>query len=289
MSDISKAFVNVWKSFRNVIRQFAQSNKNFVIIILLIVFGLIYKIAIADEKAIWVLAILNAFLCIVNYSKNKNLTETTLTLMIGLFTIFTVTWCNEFILIFISSILFFTILSFIISSVQISSKLESIITVAAGYWQNPNDFKTRYGILNEIAKKPTRNHQLSLEERALIVKEMIFDKQPLEAINDAKEIIEGFITILGFPIEEAIINYRMLNNVYIIQNAKPFRFSDMEMLFNFILIAPFGPKSYFDILKSAKKDLVENRISIEKLLQEIRNQSIKYRDIDIIISNIILA
>jgi len=289
MNEIIKSLANVWKSFRNVIRQFAQSNTNFVIIIIVGLFALIYKIAITNSKAIWVLAIINAFLCLINYAKTKNITETTLTLIIGLFTIFTVSWCNEFILIFVVSILFFTILSFIVSSIQISSIIESIITIASGYWQENMGYKEKYKILHELAQRPTKHHQLSLEERAIVVKEMIFDKVHIEKMDDAKEIIEGFKTVLGFEIDEAIANYRLLYNIYMVQKNRAFCFSDMEIIFNYILLSPFGPRVFFDILSSIKDKLLEKDEKIEDMLRNILTLADQYRDKDFIISKIKLA
>ena len=121
MNNIFKSFVNVNIAFKNVMQHFAQKNTNFVIIVIVGIFALIYKIIVSTDKVVWILAILNAFLCLINYAKNKNLTEATMTLIIGLFTIFTVEWNNEFILIFTVSILFYIILSFIVSSIQLAA------------------------------------------------------------------------------------------------------------------------------------------------------------------------
>ena len=282
MNDITKSFVNVWIAFKNVIRHFAQNNRNFVVIIISGLFWIIYNITIASNKVIWILALLNAFLCLVNYSKNKNLTEATMTLIIGLFTIFTVTWNNEFILIFTVSILFYVILSFMVSSIQIASKVESIITIAAGYFQSNNDFKTKYNILHSLAKQPTRHHQLSIEERSTIVKEMIFDNIPLEKINLAKELIEGFKIVLGFEINEAIDNYRLLNNFYLVINNKYLDMNDMEYIYNYILKAPLGPREYFDIIKTIKEDIIEKKIKFLEVLMCINEYASLFRDKDIV-------
>lgn len=287
MNETYKSLKSLMKSFNDVIRAFAQSNRNFVVIIILGIFYVIYQAAISDNSVIWVLATLNAFLCLINYAKTKNLTETLLTLMIGLFTIFTVSWTNTFILVFVISILVFTVFSFILSSVQIASKIESIITPAASYLQNGMEFKDKYRILYKEANSPTKNHQLGIVERASVVKELVLAKIPIEYFTSAKEIIEGFITVLGFNLEDSIEKYKLLNRIFLLQKDRYFNFNDIERLFSYILSSSLTPSEYFEVLESVKKKLLEKVEVWERIVQDITNLSISIKDKDLIIEHLL--
>ena len=287
MNETYKSLKSLVKSFNDVIRTFAQSNRNFVVIIIFAIFYVIYQAANSDNSVIWVLATLNAFLCLINYAKTKNLTETLLTLMIGLFTIFTVSWTNTFILVFVISILVFTIFSFILSSVQIASKIESIITPAASYLQNGMEYKDKYRILYKEANSPTKNHQLGIVERALVVKELVLAKIPIEHFTSAKEIIEGFITVLGFDLDDSIEKYKLLNRIFLLQKDRCFNFNDIERLFSYILSSSLTPREYFEVLESVKKKLLEKAEVWERIVQDITNLSISIKDKDLIIEQLL--
>ncbi len=283
MNNIFKSFVNVNIAFKNVMQHFAQKNTNFVIFVIVGIFALIYKIILSTDKVVWILAILNALLCLINYAKNKNLTEATMTLIIGLFTIFTVEWNNEFIIIFTVSILFYIILSFIVSSIQLAGNIESIISVAAGYWQYNGDHKTKYKILHDCASKPTKHQQLSIEERSLIVKELIFENIGLDRIDEAKEIIEGFKTVLGFTISEALPKYKLLSDIFNVQKQRSFRMNDMELFFNYVLDASCNPSEYFEIIENLKYYVLVQKKDWFIFLTTIAELVNSYRDKEIVI------
>jgi hypothetical protein len=282
MSNIVSLFKNTGIAFKNLAKDIADKNKLFVIVILLLLFGLVYLAIVSSSLTIWILAIFSVFLCLASYFKSKSLTDAALTLTVGLFTVFTVQWTNEYALVVLISILILLLISFMGSSISLHAKIESIITVAAGYLQNGRDHKQNYDLLYGLSRIQTKHQQIGIEDRALIIKELIFIKVPTIELRSCIEVIEGFKTVLGFNIDDAIKYFCLMTNIFMIQKNRCFNIDDMELLFTIILICPLSPGDFFIVINNTKDKLIKKEMEYEKYISKLSILSKEYRDKDII-------
>lgn len=268
MSDksIHKNLYEVLRAFSNVV---ADLFRKFPFFFFIIIGSIFLVIQIVLKSSFWVIAILCllvTLLSLVIYSKNDNFGETSLTFILGLFTVFSIGWEPEKAYLFSFFFLGFITFVFLISSIKIAAKKESILTQAASYY-NMNNFKHFYKELCKIADPSTQYGQLPIIKRAEVVRYFSFRKIPLNDIRALLEMTEQLSTISSI---DYLKSAELLHTLYVTLN-----YSDQLWKYNILLFLnnlsslPCSPSEFFRIFDLTKKHMILKKIQQDEYLELI--------------------
>lgn len=264
---MGKAIGNSLKDFvialRNVSARLFLSHPIFVILFFGFIWLMLYYFSQSDTKMTFALCVLISFVSIIIYSQTKNYGETLLTFMLGVVTVFTIQWTTYSSILFISFYIGFNTVIFMLSSISISSKMETELTAAASFIDLKNH-KSIYKILQVVANTGTEFNNIGPLNRAKAVKFMAFMKMQPGEMTDGLKNIEYIKVIYQLEIERACEIFRILYFITQRTNASinVTIFLD-EIVWRRI---PLTPTEFFNIIGRTKGTIIRENLSVQNYL-----------------------
>jgi hypothetical protein len=268
------------KGFINVLVQVLRKHPViFLFFMTLIAFGLI-MFTMSEQKMKFILSILISFVSILIYSKNNNYAETLLSFMLGVLTIFTITWDSYTSRLFIGFYISINIIIFFITSIKLASKVETELTVAASFI-NLKEHKTTYEKLNQISKMNTKYNMLGVMERAKAIKLLAYMKISINEMPEAIRNIELINVVFQLELKESCDFFNTLYFIHKRSNANLSITKLLDLIVDKRL--PLMPEELLTILNRTKKEIIKEKFSIIKYLDLIDESALKGEDIEGII------
>ncbi len=232
------------------------------------VFGVYFVIRIVSDHPALSTGILGALvlmIALIIYVKSKTFADTALAFILGLFTVFTVSWDHEKVLLFGGLFCAFMLFVFLISSIRIAAEKESVLTQAASYY-DVDQHKQVYKRLENIVDTSSHGTQLDVKQRADIVRLFCFRKVLLDEMAEYLRLTNIVFTITDVTPEdcaEFVISVKRLAS-----NEPGF---DMTMsIINTLLELPFKPSESLSLLRRIGHVIPRREFSIQELLDEVK-------------------
>lgn len=216
------------------------------------------------------------------YISTKSFAETTLSFILGILTIYSIDWETANFTLFIILYLAYIVIVFYISAIRLSAKQESILSQAACKLDIDNH-KEVYKRIKEISQKPSRHNQLSILDKSEVIRYLSFRQVIIgeyeEAIN-VIELIKGVCQIELIPCCE--IYYGFYSYCYNKRPTPPNISKEVEKMFDKVTTLTISYSDFFDVFLQTKRVLVEDKLSFDKYLLEIKLLALKgYSGLDI--------
>lgn len=271
--------IKLIKAFSNAVKMLSIKFPSFIIIIIIIVFAFIFAIIYSQESFLVVITAIITIICLGNYIINDKWLETSLTFILGIFMIFSINWNRNYSIIFICSYFVFNVLSFIISSIKIASKVEDLLTNAASFVDSSNIDSIRNN-LNEISSSSTKLNQLSNLDKAEAIRYFCIRKLPLKDMEKSLEAVETLNVALKLELIEAckiIFSFFQISKYC---NDATISSQLLELLNEL----PFDPTETCRIIGETKSLLISNKMNNSAYVLMIKNDANKGYSAEDIIS-----
>lgn len=255
------------KAFFNYVKKLINLHPVFFTIVFLLLVFVFYHALMSSDRMIYFLSFLVSTFSILLYSKNRSYAETLMSFMIGTLTVFTIKWNETNSLIFIIFYIVINVLIFYISAARLSTKVEKELTIAATYISTRNH-KSIYSKLDIVCKRGGVG-LLSTTERAIVIKQLAFQRVPLIDIENGVKLVENIVTIFDLNLEEGCDYFYSL---YFI-SSKMYRYEISSLLLDKIVNCGLSvrPIDFCFILNKTKKYIVRNKLDFDIYLSEIKN------------------
>lgn len=240
-----------------------------------------------SQTIIIVLCIVVTLLSIIIYMRSNRFDETALTFILGLFTVFSISWNKEKAIVFAVFFTLFAWFIFLISSIKLASKLESIlIDASVNYNLNNNDhcFKS----LKAICNKTSKNGYLNTLEKSEVVRFFAFKKIPFEHIEPLLDMCESCIMISHYkPEKVASFIYSLYVTLGYLDNE--IDSYELEKTIDQIVILPCSLADFIEIFEVTRKYILQNRIDFSEYIRNIKDSiknGLSPTDIETLLSEI---
>ncbi|GAA0741244.1 hypothetical protein [Clostridium oceanicum] len=217
----------------------------------------------------FILCLLILIVSIAIYVKNKSISETMLTFMLGILTVFSVDWEQANFKLFIVFYLVFTLMIFIIGSISLSIKQESILVQAANYLSIRHNYDEIYKEVKNIANKSTLGNQLGPIEKAEAIRAFAFRKININDMEEGVKSVEIIKTVCQIDLYKAC---ELFYSLYIF--SRNYRLCDNHSrdtinLFDKILTIPVSPEQFFEIFRKTKKKIRVGQLTFDEYVEKI--------------------
>ena len=249
----------------------------FLVVVYLVDLGIRGYLA-AGFSTTYLLGMLILTLSIGIYVSTRSFSETTLSFVLGMLTIYSIDWKKENISLFIILYLAYIVVTFCISSVRLAAKQESILTQAACKLDISN-YKAVYNRLKVISEKSTKYSQLSILGKSEIIRYLAFRQVNIDEYEDAINIIELIKSVCQAEITPCCEIYYGFYTYC--RNQSPTS-SGIAKKVERITTLTISYSEFFDIFAHTKRIFVEEKLTFVKYLLEISLMSLKgYSSTDI--------
>lgn len=266
----NKAFVNV---LNRLLRQFPFI---FIVFMSIITFGLI-MFTKSEQRMTFGLCILITIVSILIYSRNNNYAETLLSFMLGVLTIFTITWDNYTSILFVGFYVAINIIIFFMTTIRLASKVESELTTAASFI-NLKEHKATYERLNKITKIDTPYNILGGVERAEVIKNLAFMKVPIEEMEESIKNVELIYTVFQLNLKNSCDFFKTL---YFLKRRTSSIFNITHLLDLIVdKRLPLTYEEFLDVLNQTKKEIINNKLSMTEYLDLIEESILNGEDVN---------
>lgn len=229
----------------------------------------------AGLSTTYLLGLLILIISISMYVSTKSFSETTLSFVLGVLTIYSIDWEKANITLFVILYIAYIVVVFYISAIRLVAKQESILMQAACKL-DMNDYKYVYNRLREVSQKFTRHNQLSILDKSEIIRYLAFRQVIIgeyeEAINMI-ELIKGVCQAEIMPCCE--IYYGFYTYCYNRKPTPPNISKEIEKMFVKVTTLTVSYAEFFKIFFQTKRILVEEILTFDKYLLEIRLMALK--------------
>lgn len=224
----------------------------------------------AGFSTVYLLGILILLISIVLYISTKSFAETTLSFILGILTIYSIDWETSNITLFIILYLLYLIIVFYISCIRLSMKQETILTQAASKLDIDN-YKEVYKRLKRISQLSTKAQQLSILDKSEVIRYLAFRQVTIGEYEEAIRLVELIQTVCQIDLISCCEIYYSFYIYCYNQTPTPPNISQkIERMFDKVTTLSISYNEFFDIFTNTKRILVENNLTYEKYLQEIK-------------------
>jgi len=215
------------------------------------------------------------------YISTKSFSETTLSFVLGLLTVYSIDWNKANIKLFIILYLAYIMLIFCISSIRLSAKQESIL-IQAACKLNINDSDEVYKRLKKISEKLTKYNQLSIIDKCEIIRYLSFRQISTVEYEEAINLIELFVGVCQTELIPCCeIYYGFYTYCYNLDYRDVSQ--EIEKMFDKVTSLNISYASFFEIFSQTKRILVEKIMTYDNYIIEIKSLAISgYSESDII-------
>lgn len=230
----------------------------------------------------YLLGLLILIISIGIYVSTKSFSETTLSFVLGILTIYSIDWENANITLFLVLYLAYIVVTFYISSIRLAAKQESILTQAACKL-DMDDYKNVYKRLKNISQKSTKYGQLSILDKSEIIRYLAFRQVIIGEYEEAINMIELIKSVCQAEIVPCCeIYYGFYTYCYNQKPTPPNISKEVEKMFDKVTTLTISYLEFFEIFAQTKRILVETKLPFDKYLLEIRLMALKgYSSTDI--------
>ena len=234
-------------------------------------------------STIYLVGLLVLIISIVLYIRTKNFAETTLSFILGILTVYTIDWEKANLTLFAILYIAYIIIAFYISAIRLAAKQESILIQAASKL-DMDDYKNVYKRIKEISQRQTKHSQLSIIEKSEAIRYLAFRQVIIgeyeEALN-VIELIKGVCQIDLIPCCE--IYYGFFTYCYNRKPVPPNISRKVERMFDKVTTLTISYAEFFHVFSKTKRILVEDKLTYDEYLLEIKLLALKgYSGEDII-------
>lgn len=270
-------------AFKNVLGRLVRQFPLLVFIVIGLLWIAFYYFSSTPAKMTFALSFLVALVSVIIYANTKKYGETLLTFMLGLLTVFSITWDTYKSILFFSFYLGFHAIIFIISSISLAAKVESELTMAASFLDLKNHKRT-YKSLQKVTKINTKFNTLGGMGRAEAVKFLAFMKVPINEMPEALKNIEHIKLIYQTDLTKALEFFRSL---YYIKERSDLNINVTSFLDVIVSKGiPMTPDEFFYIFSRTKGIIIQGKMDILAYLKELQNLVFKGHDLDQIIDEL---
>lgn len=217
------------------------------------------------------------------YVSTKSFAETTLSFILGILTVYTIDWEKANFTLFAILYLAYIVIAFYISAIRLAARQESILIQAASKL-DMDDYKNVYNRIKEISQRQTKHNQLSIIDKSEVIRYLAFRQVIIGEYEEALNIIElikGVCQIDLIPCCE--IYYGFFTYCYNRKPVPPNISREVERMFDKVTTLTISYVEFFDVFSKTKRILVEDKLTYEKYLLEIRLLALRgYSSEDII-------
>lgn len=277
----SKSLFEALRALKNAIQAlFTKMPALFLVLVYLIDLGIRSYLS-EGFSTTYLLGILILFISIGIYINTRSFSETTLSFILGILTIYSIDWEVANITLFVILYLVYIILVFYISVIRLSAKQETILSQAACKL-NIENYDKIYKQIKTISQKTTKYNQLSILDKSEIIRYLAFRQVIISEYEDAIDLIE---LIKGVCQTDIISCCEIYYGFYTYCRNK--RSSDIsgeiQKMFDKVTMLTMSYIDFFNVFDATKRILVEQKLNFEKYLFELKELSLKgYNSEDII-------
>lgn len=241
----------------------------FLVVVYLIDLGIRSYLS-AGWSTTYLLGLLILIISIGIYVSSKSLSETTLSFVLGILTIYSIDWEKANITLFVILYLAYIIVTFYISAIRLAAKQESILTQAACKLDIGN-YKDVYKRLKNISQKSTKYGQLSILDKSEIIRYLAFRQVIIGEYEEAINMIELIKNVCQAEITPCCEIYYGFYTYCHNQTPTPPNISkEVEKMFDKVTTLTISYLEFFEIFAQTKRILVEKALSFDKYLLEIK-------------------
>lgn len=253
----------------------------FLVVVYLIDLGIRSYLS-AGWSTTYLLGLLIFIISIGIYVSSKSLSETTLSFVLGMLTIYSVDWEKANIILFVILYLAYIVVAFYISAIRLAAKQENILIQAACKLDIGN-YKEVYRRLKTISQKYTNYGQLSILDKSEIIRYLAFRQVIIGEYEEAINMIELIKNVCHAEITPCCEIYYGFYTYCHNQIPTPPNISkEVEKMFDKVTTLTISYLEFFEIFAQTKRILVEKTLSFDKYLLEIKVLAIQgYSSVDI--------
>lgn len=241
----------------------------FLVVVYLIDLGIRSYLS-AGWSTTYLLGLLILIISIGIYVSSKSLSETTLSFVLGILTIYSIDWEKANITLFVILYLAYIVVTFYISAIRLAAKQENILTQAACKLDIGN-YKDVYKRLKNISQKSTKYGQLSILDKSEIIRYLAFRQVIIGEYEEAINMIELIKNVCQAEITPCCEIYYGFYTYCHNQTPTPPNISkEVEKMFDRVTTLTISYLEFFEIFAQTKRILVEKALSFDKYLLEIK-------------------
>ena len=241
----------------------------FLVVVYLIDLGIRSYLS-AGWSTTYLLGLLILIISIGIYVSSKSLSETTLSFVLGILTIYSIDWEKANITLFVILYLAYIVVTFYISAIRLAAKQERILTQAACKLDIGN-YKDVYKRLKNISQKSTKYGQLSILDKSEIIRYLAFRQVIIGEYEEAINMIELIKNVCQAEITPCCEIYYGFYTYCHNQTPTPPNISkEVEKMFDKVTTLTISYLEFFEIFAQTKRILVEKALSFDKYLLEIK-------------------
>lgn len=234
----------------------------FLVVIYLVDLGIRSYLS-AGWSTTYLLGLLILIISIGIYVSTKSFSETTLSFVLGILTIYSIDWENANITLFLVLYLAYIVVTFYISSIRLAAKQESILTQAACKL-DMDDYKNVYKRLKNISQKSTKYGQLSILDKSEIIRYLAFRQVIIGEYEEAINMIELIKSVCQAEIVPCCeIYYGFYTYCYNQKPTPPNISKEVEKMFDKVTTLTISYLEFFEIFAQTKRILVETKLPLE--------------------------
>lgn len=217
------------------------------------------------------------------YVSTKSFSETTLSFILGVLTIYSIDWEKANFTLFMILYLAYVVIAFYISVIRLAIKQESILTQAACKL-DMDDFKNVYKRIKKISQKSTKYNQLSIIEKSEVIRYLSFRHVIIGEYEEAIKVVELLKAVCQIDLIYCCeIYYGFYTYCYNKSPIPPNISREVEKMFDRVTTLSISYSDFFDIFSQTKRILVEEKVTYDQYLLKIKLLSLKgYSSLDII-------
>ena len=236
----------------------------------------------AGWSTTYLLGVLIFIISIGIYINTKSFSETTLSFVLGILTIYSIDWKKTNITLFVSLYLAYIVVTFLISSIRLAANQESIL-IQAACKMDIDKYKDVYDRLKNISQKSTKYSQLSILDKSEIIRYLAFRQVSIDEYEEAINMIELIKSVCRADIIPCCEIYYGFYIYCYNQTSIPLNISkEVEKMFDKVTTLTISYVEFFEIFAQTKRILVEKTLSFNNYLLEIRLLALKgYSSVDI--------
>lgn len=167
------------------------------VVMCLLCAGVVYAVvqSVAGMMAAAILIVLVGSLLV--YARSRNYGESTLALVVGLLTVFTVSWTKSIFIAFACAWIFFSLMGFLISGVRIAAENDQVYTEAAAMISKggPEHESLKKELIHTGRRRPGTTGLLTHAQRAVAVREFMRRRTPLDQLEAGLESVNILYTV----------------------------------------------------------------------------------------------
>lgn len=193
----------VLRQFINVVSLFSKEYPLFIFSILIGFYFLMKEALISPLVIAAILSVIITIISILIYISVGRFGETALTFILGLFTVFSVSWDSPKAILFYSCFVFFIVVTLIINSIKLGMRREDILRAAAAHYvaNSTRKFENIYEKFKEFATLSSIKY-LSPIQRSEGIRYFAFRRVSIEDIKELLDSVETVNIISSLTVTE---------------------------------------------------------------------------------------